>query len=196
MKLIEEAADTNDSGFLYLNLRPNETVKYVVRHHWAGFVGTILLALGMALIATLALVVVHFTLPNPSPDTIYTLILAVVVFTVFLLTFLFSSWINYYYDILIITSERLINVNQVGMLARQTSELGLRQIQDASAQINGLWQTAFNYGLLVVETAGEDSGEASQRSGLAGFFSIPEVPDPNRLARLVLELHNELVGNG
>lgn len=196
MKLIDRPLDTNDPGFLYLNLRPNEEVKYIVRHHWAGFVGTMILVFVMAMLPVLALVILHYILPNRSPDTTYTVIIVVSAFLIFLLTFLFSAWINYYYDIVIITSERMINVNQVGMLARQTSELNLRQVQDASAQTHGVWQTAFNYGLLVIQTAGETSGSSTPRVGLEGFFSIPDVPDPNRLARLVLELHHEALGNG
>jgi len=196
MKLVEKPIDANDPGFLYLNLRPNETVKYIVRHHWAGFVSTVLLVFGMAMIPVLALIVVHYALPNPTPDAVYTIIVVISAFVIFLLTFLFSSWINYYYDIIIITSERMINVNQVGMLARQTSELSLRQIQDASAQVHGFWQTTLNYGLIVIQTAGESSGERSIRTGLEGLFSVPDVPDPNRLARTILELHQVSMGNG
>lgn len=196
-KLIESEIDANDPGFLYLNLHSGEEIKYIVRHHWAGFVSTSLIVLAMAAVPLLALIIIHIMFPNPSANMAFTATIIISAYFLFLLTFLFSNWVNYYYDIVFITTQRMINVNQQGLFSRQTSELSLRQIQDASAEVEGFWRTAFNYGLLVIETAGRGTGEdLTHRSALAGYFTMPDLPDPNRLARLILELHHAEIGNG
>jgi uncharacterized membrane protein YdbT with pleckstrin-like domain len=118
--------------------------------------------------------------------------LIVILFTgylLFLLTFTFGAWINFYYDIIFITNERIINVDQEGLLARKTSELSIRQVQNVSADVAGFLPSIFDYGVLVVETAGGGTSDDPHMPGKQGYFTITAVPDPNRVARLILDLH-------
>lgn len=185
----------NDPAFLFLSLHPAETIQVVVRKHWAGFLGTIGIVLAMAILPLLVYLIGPIAFPH-SFDQVRTIILLVSSsFYLFLLTFLFGAWLEYYYDVIFITNERIINVAQLGLLSREVSELGLAQIEDVSARMDGFLQTAFNYGLLVIETAGEGSSDNALHPGLGGYFTIKDVPDPNRLARLVIELHRGASGD-
>lgn len=183
--------DANDPAFLYLNLHPDEEIKYIVRHHWAGFLGTLGIVFAMALFPLLILLTANLALGNNLGE--YTMIIAAIVssFYIFLLTFLFGSWINYYYDILFITTERIINVSQEGLLARQTSELSLDEIQNVTADVSGFLPSLFDYGILVVETAGGGTSDNPHHAGLQGYFTIKDTPNPNLLARVILELHRK-----
>ena len=50
----------------------------------------------------------------------------------------------------------------------------------------------FDFGKLVVETAGEGtSDEPKYHLGQEGYFTIEDVPNPSKLARLILDLHRE-----
>jgi hypothetical protein len=190
--LIEEHIDANDPAFLYLNLHPGEKIKVIVRHHWAGFLGYIGLALGMIL-APLVMIVAANGLINQGLGDLSAIIgLFISGFFVFVLTFLFGAWINYYYDIVFITNRRILNIDQKGLFSRGTSELALKQVQNVSAQVEGFLQTTFNYGTLVIETAGAGTSDDPHHPGLQGYFTVRELPDPNRLARLIIELHHEL----
>lgn len=189
--LVQFDVDVNDPAFLYLNLHTDEEIKVVVRRHWAGFLGTIAISLAMAIFPVLVIILSHYVFDAPSKFTFF-LVVLVASYYLFLLTFIFGAWINYYYDIIFITSERLLNVAQEGLLSRQVSELSLGQVQNVSAEVSGFIQNYFNYGHLVVETAGEGSGEAQSKFGLQGYFTIPDLPDPNRLARIILELHRSI----
>jgi signal transduction histidine kinase len=185
----------NDPAILFLSLHPAETIQAVVRKHWAGFLGTIGIVLAMAVLPVLVYFIGRVAFPQSFAQAQTIILLVSSSFYLFLLTFLFGAWLEYYYDIIFITNERIINVAQLGLLSREVSELGLAQIEDVSARMDGFLQTAFNYGLLVIETAGEGTSEHTLNSGLDGYFTIKDVPDPNRLARLVIELHRGASGD-
>ena len=187
--LIEEQIDANDPAFLYLNLHPDEEIKLVVRHHWAGFLGTLGLALAMGIFPLMIIIGASVALGDTFERIKPILIIAFAGYYLFLLTFLFGSWINFYYDIVFITNERILNVNQEGLLARKVSELNIRQVQNVTAQVTGFLQSFFNYGHLVVETAGKGTSDDPTQPGLEGYFTIQDLPDPNRLARIIIELH-------
>lgn len=192
--LIEEGVPQDEAAFLYLNLHPNEHIQIIVRHHWAGFLGTLGLVLGMGLVPALIIVGAVGINQQGFGDITPIVVLFISGFFIFLLTFLFGAWINYYYDIVFITNKRILNVDQKGLLARGTSELGLKQVQNVSAQVEGFLQTTFNYGTLVIETAGAGTSDDPSRPGLQGYFTIHDLPDPNRLARIIIEMHHQALG--
>jgi len=192
MHLIEEEANTNDQAFLYLNLHTDEKILFVVRHHWAGFLGTLGLFIAMAAFPLLLVFVAKLIFSSQLPQYMSILVTATSGYYLFLVTFLFGAWINYYYDIVFITTERILNVNQKGLLARDVSELSLQQVQDVSTQMHGILRSFFNYGTLIVETAGEGTSDVQMAHGLQGYFSVEDLPDPNRLARVISELHRKI----
>ncbi len=188
--LITTTVNQNDPAFLYLALHPQEQIEAIVRKHWAGFLGTIGITLAMALLPLIVFIVGPIALPNAFDNVRVIVLLVSSSFYLFLFTFLFGAWLEYYYDIIFITNERIINVAQQGLLAREVSELGLAQIEDVSVRMEGFLRSLFNYGLLIIETAGKGTAD-NIATGLDGYFTISEVPDPNRIARLVIELHRQ-----
>lgn len=69
----------------------------------------------------------------------------------------FIIWFDYYLDIWIMTTERIVNVEQKGLFSRQVSELKYRMIQDVSTDVKGFFPTILNFGDLTVQTAAEQS---------------------------------------
>jgi len=57
-------------------------------------------------------------------------------------------------DVLILTTERAIDVDQKGLLSRRVSEVPLNLIQDVSWKREGVWQTVFRMGGVTIQTAG------------------------------------------
>jgi uncharacterized membrane protein YdbT with pleckstrin-like domain len=191
MALIEKDIDASDISHLYLNLHPGEEIHLAVRHHWAGFLPTFLLVAAMALFSILLLFALNISLEGGLAAYWLAVVIILSSYYVFLLTFLFGAWLNFYYDIVFITNQRVLNIAQEGLMARKTSELRLSRVQNVTAEVNGFFQTTLNYGVIVLETAGEGSGDSPLQAGHRGYFSIVDVPDPNRLARTILELHDE-----
>lgn len=94
--------------------------------------------------------------------------------------FLFQYFMDYYLDTWIVTTKRIINIEQSGLFHRTMSELRLYRVQDVTASINGFWATIFNYGHVEVQTAGEKI-----------HFTFEQVGNPNHISKVVLELVEE-----
>lgn len=96
----------------------------------------------------------------------------------------FSLWILYYLNFQIITNERIVDMTQKNLLYHTTSELNLNRIQDVTAEVRGFFGTFFDYGTVYVQTAGEIER-----------FQFDDVPNPHRVAKLVLDLYEKLPAN-
>ncbi|MFA6160316.1 MAG: PH domain-containing protein [Parcubacteria group bacterium] len=102
-------------------------------------------------------------------------------FFTFLWLLFFAIWIDYYFDVWIVTSERIINIEQKGLFTRVVSELELEKIQDVTTDVRGVIPTFLNYGHLLIQTAGERER-----------FIFRNVPDPYKIKDMIMKLQNEL----
>ena len=75
----------------------------------------------------------------------------------------------------IVTTDSITQIDQTSLFKRQSSQLSLGNLEDVTAEQNGLLAHMFNFGLLKVETAGERSK-----------FSFPFCPNPNYYAKQIL----------
>jgi membrane protein YdbS with pleckstrin-like domain len=152
-----------------LQLKDREEVRHVTRRH--------VLTMFPPLLLSLVLIVVPFFLMFPlfSWGIIGVGLFVVAVFSgigIALRTLLLWDA-----DILIVTTLRLVDVDQRGIFARTVSEAPLESVQDVSWSRNGILQTVFRMGDLKVQTAGSTANIEAK--------SIPRV-------EVVHELINEL----
>ncbi len=112
-----------------------------------------------------------------TPSVLAPAILLGSIFFLFAWLFLFQYFMDYYLDTWIVTTRRIINIEQSGLFHRTMSELRLYRIQDVTAAVNGFWATIFNYGEVEIQTAGE-----KQR------FLFEQVSDPNNISKVIIEL--------
>lgn len=103
-----------------------------------------------------------------------------------IVTFAFVSWINYYYDIFVVTQNEIIDIDQNGLFDRHITEISLLRVQDVAAQIKGFFPTIFNYGNVIAESAGENTKT----------YIIDNIPNPLDIANKIMELHNEHIAQG
>ncbi len=61
---------------------------------------------------------------------------------------------EYYWNSFVITTRRVIDIDQVGFFKRTVSEAPYDRVQDVSFTIEGVLGTIFKYGTIVVQTAG------------------------------------------
>ena len=75
----------------------------------------------------------------------------------YLLTFgvAFYKFIFWYFNVYLVTSERVVDIDFKGLLNKETSYARLRQIQDISPKIVGFFETFFHYGDVFIQTAAE-----------------------------------------
>jgi uncharacterized membrane protein YdbT with pleckstrin-like domain len=96
--------------------------------------------------------------------------------------FLFTAWVDYYLDVWIVTSERIVSMEQKGLFSRVTAELRLSRVQDVTSIQKGKMATFLNYGQVQVQTA------AAQQE-----FVFEEIPNPTKVAQVILETHDAWV---
>lgn len=81
---------------------------------------------------------------------------------------------------IVITNEHIVDIDQMGIFNRKVSTLRLVEIQDISASVKGPIQTIFQYGTIIVQTAGEREN-----------FLFDYVPNPYELEHYILEIRKK-----
>lgn len=159
--------------------RPNEEVIFLLRRHWFVVIPVfiaflIILALPFAVYFFLQMY--HPTILGDSArHALYVLVAGM--FFLYAWLFLFQNFIDWYLDVWIVTSYRIINIEQHGLFGRTMSELMLYDVQDVTSEIKGIIPTLFDYGHVYIQTAGEQER-----------FVFEEVEHPNHIAKRILEL--------
>ncbi len=163
--------------------RPNEKILMVIRKHIIVYIRIIMSFLMVVAIPLIIFYSIWFryypTEQNPSLNAAIGLFACAYILLGLLLACI--AWINEEFDLFILTDERLIDITQVTFLKRTVASTPLNQIQDATSDVTGIFQTILNYGNLEIQTAAGD----------ASAFQIDRVPDPAFLAREILNhTHN------
>ena len=91
---------------------------------------------------------------------------------------LFKWWNGMY----ILTSERIIDVDQRSLFHRVVGELPIENIQDATYEVRGMLATFLNYGDVVVQTVGG-----------ATTLTVEFVEAPYDVQQAILDARNEFV---
>jgi len=81
-------------------------------------------------------------------------VLLLSVYMLFSLAILMTMFTDFYLDTWIVTTRRVINIEQKGLFSRVISELHLNQVQDVTAETHGFLATIFSYGHVYIQTAG------------------------------------------
>lgn len=98
------------------------------------------------------------------------------------------TWIfhNYYLSLGVITSERVIDIDQTGIFRREVNEMSLGTLEDASYKQNGLLANMFNFGNVILQTAGESNVEG-QMNGVV----FKNVPDPRSVVKTISQMQQQ-----
>lgn len=78
----------------------------------------------------------------------------------------FGTFINHFLDQWVITTERVIDINQRDFWSREVSSLLLSRVQNVETDISGLFNTLFGFGTVSLETGGAEVGRF-RMTGLA-----------------------------
>jgi uncharacterized membrane protein YdbT with pleckstrin-like domain len=134
----------------------DENIIIVIHRHWFDILKNFFLVFLMILF----IIGSYFIIPTLFSDLSMSpykevLLLIENFFAMLTLLFFFLIWIDYYFDVWIVTNKRIINIEQRGLFSREVSELELDKIQDVSANVLGVIPTFLNYGDVLIQTAGE-----------------------------------------
>lgn len=108
-----------------------------------------------------------------APRQIFWLAISWYLFTFGFVFFRFISW---YFNVYLLTNERVVDIDFKGILHKETSYARLNQIQDVSPKIIGFFGTFFHFGNVFIQTAAERPE-----------FEFHHVARPDMVAREILE---------
>ena len=153
-------------------LDQDEEILFIVHKHWFALMGEIVL-FTLAGLAPLVVVLLIGVVPAdllaivPGNATLLAIALAFLWLT-FVLPFVFVVWTDHYLDSLILTTKRVIDIEQKGLFSREVSSFRLDRVQDITTEVNGLIPTMLNFGNVHIQTAGET------RQFIARFIPAPD----------------------
>ncbi len=165
-------------------MQPGERVICEIRRHPIGLFGVYIVT-GLVLAATISIAIL-----TPIYGSFLTgqqqlgVILSAVLVAVLALIMTYISVFIYQANRWIVTSDSITQVRQTGLFDKRSSQLSLANLEDVSAQQDGIMQSLLGYGNLTVETAGERSK-----------FILAFCPNPNEYARKIIAAHEEYIAN-
>ena len=93
----------------------------------------------------------------------------------FVFGFTFYRFIFWYFNVYLLTNERIVDFDFKGLLHKETAYAKLNQVQDVSPKTIGFFGTFFHFGNIYIQTAAERPE-----------FEFHHVPRPNDVAQRIL----------
>lgn len=152
-----------------------EEVLVIVRAHWLTNVPWIFTAIIMFLAPR---VLAYFPLLEAFPPRYQTAFM--VGWYLITIMYVFEQFLSWFFNLAIITDERIIDVNFEGLTGRKIADAELDKIQDVTFVNSGVFGTVFNYGDVLVQTAAE-----------VVQFVFNDVPKPAKVAEILQNLRIE-----
>lgn len=95
----------------------------------------------------------------------------------FVFGFSLSKFMSWFFNIYIVTDERVVDVDFVNILFRKISIAKIDEIQDVNITASGAFETFFGYGNVFIQTAAEVSE-----------FDFLAIPKPDQVGKILNQL--------
>lgn len=101
-------------------------------------------------------------------------------YLLFILLFTIVEFFDFYFDLYIATDRRVVDIDQNKFFNRTVAELLYEDIQDVGANVKGILPTLFNYGDVIIQTAGTRPN-----------FTFEQVGNPKEVAAIILDISDQ-----
>jgi hypothetical protein len=153
-----------------------EKVLLVLRQHPVVNLGWILITVLLLVAPILLVPMLPFFSFLPSKFTFF----AMIAWYMFVLTYVIEQFLGWYYNIYVITDERVIDIDFYSLIYKEVSEAQIDKIEDITATTAGILGAIFNFGHIYIQTAGEQNR-----------FDFLSVPQPAKVMKFLNELQVE-----
>ncbi|MEA3354948.1 MAG: PH domain-containing protein [Patescibacteria group bacterium] len=152
-----------------------EIILVLLRQHWATQLSWMITA-GLMILAPISLI--WIPLISFMPGNFQTM--ALIMWYLLIIAFIYEKFITWFYHVFIITDERVIDVDFYNLLYKEVSEAKIDNIEDVTYRQGGVARAIFDYGDVEMQTAGEKQE-----------FKIENVAEPHRVVKILNELKLE-----
>lgn len=172
------SAYAKDPKITFKDQVPGETILLLLRRHLITNVWWILVT---AALAFLPVVILFGRLLPPALDPTLLpgsyIMVAITTWYLFVFGFIIINFLDWFFNVDLITNQRLVDMDYVNLLFFKSSETNYSKIEDVSYHVSGLLQSTFNYGDVSFQTAGTEEN-----------FDLTEVPNPAGVHDLITDL--------
>lgn len=137
----------------FQNQEAGETILLFLRRHFITNLGWIVVGIVFALIPIAFVILAGFGISFLQLPFRYTLMLVIFYYFV-LLNYLFVNFITWYFNISFVTEKRVIDVDFSGLVYENVAATKINLVQDVSYSQTGVIRSIFDYGDVLVQTAG------------------------------------------
>jgi membrane protein YdbS with pleckstrin-like domain len=165
-----------------IHQKPYEHVEYVLRRHPITFVPKIIVFLILFFAPFALYSPLQTTFPNllSGPVSFPLIVLFISIYLLTILLFFYTMFTTFYLDVSVITNDRIVDIEQLGLFANSTGELDLFRIQDVTSEVKGIFATLFDYGTVFITTASNNSN-----------IILHNIHHPNNIRNALIRLAEE-----
>lgn len=158
-----------------------ETVYILIRPFWVTFLPWILLGLSFIIVGVVFSIFVDTAFPElaTGPGR-QVLIILTAAFLLIIIPIITVAFIDYYFDLDIVTNRRIINIDQQELFSRHVSELSLTEIEDVSVRTAGILASVLDFGDVLIQTAGTKNE-----------FAFERILHPQEVSEIILDLADQ-----
>lgn len=168
-------------SFHFSGQKEGEKIILIVRRHWFNVFQNLFSIFLMTFLLFASYLFLPLIFPILNADSFRDLFIFLEnLFAMMIWMIFFLVWVDYYFDVWIITDRRVVNVEQKGLFSREVSEVELEKIQDITTEVNGVIPTFLNYGNVYIQTAAEKER-----------FIFADVADPYHIKDSVMNLQKQ-----
>lgn len=156
----------------FINKDPDEEVVLIVRKHPISNLGW-LVPFALMLFAPITLKIfpiISFLPPNFQLVSIMIWYMVAVIVSL-------EGFLTWFFNVHIVTSDRLVDVNFTNLIYKEITEVDLQQIQDVKSTVGSVIRTLFRFGNVSIQTAAENQG-----------IIFEGVPNPDYIVKVIREL--------
>jgi hypothetical protein len=164
-------------GITFIDQENEETVLLFIRHSFITNIRWIILGIFLAILPLLISLSLGFfknPLP-PLPNKYYLMIDAF--YYLFVATYFYINFITWHFNIALVTDKRIIDINFSNLVYKDIAATKLSLVQDVSFSQIGAIRAFFNYGDVLVQTA-----------GTLDNFTFESAPQPENIVHIVEDL--------
>lgn len=169
----------NPAGVSFADQEQDEEILLFLRRHFITNVDWILIALFLALAPAFISFINSF---GTVEFNVFALLNIPARFIVFFLIFYYSAIftfvlvnaVSWFYNIGLVTTKRVVDIDLVELIFKNIATTQHTLIQDVSYSQNGAIRALFNFGDVIVQTAGQE-----------GLFELEAVPHPDKVVHLI-----------
>lgn len=103
---------------------------------------------------------------------------------IFIFSYLFFNFLNWYFNVGIITNKRVIDIDFHSVLYKEISTAHLDKIEDITVKSGGYFESFFNYGDIYIQTAGVER-----------YIEFTNVPFPSEVVEIINKLLSRKYGH-